>query len=203
MKVSEKSTKIALIGMLCALIIVLQLFAELLRILGMPISLALGIIPVFTIAQTNGYKYGMLAGFIFGMVSLVIAVIGTAANPMFAVVINPLVSVVPRILSGMVCGLIFTAMNRNNTSKNKKKRYLSSTIATLGGVLTNTFLFLGMFFAFAHGKIYNEITINFKWLITSVVALNTIIELCVFAITVPAIVNALFSAKKNNFTTNG
>ncbi|MFA6866007.1 MAG: ECF transporter S component [Clostridia bacterium] len=194
----NKSKKIALLSLLFALIIVLQLLAELLRILGMPMSFALGLIPVLVVAQTHGYKYGLVAGLMFGIVSMLIALIGASANPMFMIVVNPLISVFPRIMVGLVCGFVFYLTNKNNTSK--KKRYLYSSIATICGVLTNTILFLGMFFVFARGRTFDTLTINFKWIMTTVVALNTIVELVVFTIVVPVIVNALFSSEKLNLT---
>ena len=190
----NKSKQIAFLSVVFALIIVLQLISELLRILGMPMSLALGLIPVLVVSQTNGFKYGMISGLMYGIICLLIAVIGATTNPMFAIVINPLISVFPRIMVGLVCGAVFYQTNKHNTN-NKKKRYLYSTIATICGVLTNTILFLGMFFLFAHDKSFSGLTINFEWLLTAVVALNTVIELVVFTILVPAIVNALFSSK--------
>lgn len=63
------------------------------------------------------------------------------------------------------------------------------------GTLTNTVLFLGMFFAFAHGKTFDNLVIDFKWVLTSIVALNTVIELILFAVTVPAIVYAMTQSK--------
>lgn len=201
--IPQRSRDIALLGITCALIIVLQLIAELFQKLGMPVSLALGLIPVLIISQYSGVKLGAICGFFFGMVSLVMAVIGAAAIPMYAVAINPLVSILPRILVGVVSALVYKGIynaflkRRPDTMVKGIKRsvVISSAAATVCGVLTNTLLFLSMFFAFAHGKSFDGLVIDFNWLLTSVVALNTVIELAVFTFTTPLIVLALKSAR--------
>jgi uncharacterized membrane protein len=200
---SARARDIALLGITLALIIILQLFAELFQKLGMPISLALGLIPVLVISQYSGIKLGSVCGLFYGLVSLVMAVVGAAAIPMYAVAINPLVSVLPRILVGVVSALVFGAINKafskrcpNPTSGAQKKHtVIASAAATALGVITNTVLFLSMFYAFAHGKDYGGLIIDFKWLLSSVVALNTVIELAVFTFAVPMIVLALKSAR--------
>ena len=166
-------------------------------------SLALGLIPVLTVSQTHGLKFGAICGFAFGLFTLIFSVIYMAAIPMYSVTANPLVSVFPRIMTGVVCAISFkgliNAMRKHNMAPSVRKNRLqivsASCISSILGTLTNTILFLGMFFAFAHGKTFDNLVIDFKWVLTSIVALNTVIELILFAVTVPAIVYAMTQSK--------
>ncbi len=187
-----------------ALIIVLQLFAELLRSLGMTMSFALGLIPVLVVSQTEGMKHGVFGGFVFGLVSLIMAVVGANITPMFRVAINPLVSVFPRIMVGVVVSGIFWLLDkklnkhRKNLTSNavKRRTATNSAISTLCGVLTNTILFLGMFLAFAHGRTFGETRIDIRYILTVIVSLNTVIEIILFTIIVPVIVLAITNSKR-------
>ena len=86
------------------------------------------------------------------------------------------------------------------TKKEKAKRftrdYLCSVVVTLAGVLLNTIGFLGLFYAFMHGKNVGGLTIDFKYILAAVVAINTVIEIVTFSLIVPAIVSAI---KKSRF----
>lgn len=186
--VNNKSKSVAIVGIVVALIVVLQALAEILQKVGMPVSLALGLVPVLLAAQIYGPKIGAICGGFFGITSLAIAVIYSSAIPLYSVAINPLVSVLPRILVGVVSGLVFEKF-KNKT--NKKKTALASVVSTVAGVLTNTVLFLGFFFLFAGGKTYGGVTVDFKWILASVVSLNAAIELVSFSVICPAIVLAL------------
>ena len=60
-----------------------------------------------------------------------------------------------------------------------------------------------MFLAFAHGKNYDGLVINFKWLLSSVVAINTVVELCLFAVIVPSITVVLNIIENKRLEENG
>lgn len=202
-KHASRSRDVAFLAITFAIMILLQLFSSLLQKLGMPMSLALGLIPVLAVSQTHGVKFGALCGFAFGLFTLVFSVIYMAAIPMYAVTANPLVSVFPRIMTGVVCALSFKGLIRAmrkrdrepSVRKNRLQILSASCASAILGTLTNTVLFLGMFFAFAHGKTFDNLVIDFKWVLTSIVALNTVIELILFAVTVPAIVYAMTQSK--------
>ncbi|HRU84995.1 MAG: hypothetical protein ACOYIN_04640 [Christensenellales bacterium] len=189
----SRSGDIAVLGVFIALIIVLQAIAEVIQLFGMAISLALGLIPVLVLAQIKGAKMGALGGLAFGLTSLVIAVIRAAAVPMFAIAINPLVSVFPRVMSGLIAGLVYSAMSRRCQSA--ARGGLNSAVSALSGVLTNTVLFLSMFLAFAFGRTYGPTTVNFSWLLGAIVAVNTVVEAAAYVAIVPAIVFALQKAQ--------
>lgn len=176
--------------------IVLQAIAEISRLLGLPMSLALGLIPVLVAAQLKGPKVGAAVGLVFGLTSMTLALIAAASMPIARVTVNPLVSVVPRILVGVVCGGVYKLSARNAVSK--PRRIFSSVAATLSGIITNTALYLGMFLAFAYGRTFEETTIDFKWVLASVVALNTVVEVVAFTLIVPAVVISVENWRKGN-----
>lgn len=191
-----KSKNLAFIGIFAALVIVLQAIAEITRLLGLPMSLALGLIPVLVAAQLKGPKVGAAVGLVFGLTSMTLALIAAASMPIAKVTINPLVSVLPRVLVGVVCGGVYKLTARNATSK--PRRIFNSVAATLSGIITNTALYLGMFLAFAYGRTFEETTIDFKWVLASVVALNTVVEVVAFTLIVPAVVISVENWRKGN-----
>ena len=191
-----KSKELAFIGIFAALVIVLQAIAEISRLLGLPMSLALGLIPVLVAAQLKGPKVGAAVGLVFGLTSMTLALIAAASMPIARVTVNPLVSVVPRILVGVVCGGVYKLSARNAVSK--PRRIFNSVPATLSGIITNTALYLGMFLAFAYGRTFEETTIDFKWVLASVVALNTVVEVVAFTLIVPAVVISVENWRKGN-----
>lgn len=191
-----KSKELAFIGIFAALVIVLQAIAEISRLLGLPMSLALGLIPVLVAALLKGPKVGAAVGLVFGLTSMTLALIAAASMPIARVTVNPLVSVVPRILVGVVCGGVYKLSARNAVSK--PRRIFNSVAATLSGIITNTALYLGMFLAFAYGRTFEETTIDFKWVLASVVALNTVVEVVAFTLIVPAVVISVENWRKGN-----
>ena len=194
MRNSSKSRDIAYIGIFSALVVVLQAIAEITKILGLPMSLALGLIPVLVAGQLRGVKTGVIVGRVFGLTSLVLAVIYVASlpNSYARIIINPLVSVFPRIMVGLVSALVYKAFTRRG-ERSRAKRYVFSAVSALLGVVTNTVLFLGMYAAFAYGRTFDDATIDFKWIITAVVAINTIIEAVAFPLITGGVVSAVES----------
>lgn len=178
---TTKSKDIAFIGIFSALVVVLQLLAELTKALGLPLSIALGLIPVLVSAMLGGIKSGAVVGGVFGLVSLVLSAIlaSSMPNSTATVIVNPLVSLLPRILVGVVTALVYGALTKKK-GLSKGKKFTFAAISGLTGVLTNTVLFLSMFLLFSYGKVYEDATIDFTWVITAVVAVNTLIEVVAF-----------------------
>lgn len=207
----KKNKEIATLGITLALVVVLQALAEIIQKFGLPISFALGLIPVFVCGQVYGVKFGAISGGVFGLVSLFIALVYSGSIPMYAVAINPLVSVFPRILCGTVCALVYKGLSKaaakstkpRTEKQNRAVNFAIGCFSTICGVITNTILFLSMFLAFAHGKNYDGLVINFKWLLSSVVAINTVVELCLFAVIVPSITVVLNIIENKRQDENG
>lgn len=201
-KNKNRNKNIALLSITIALIIVLQALAEVIQLFGLQISLALGLIPVLVIAQLKGWKMGALAGLAFGLVSMTIALIRYLGVPVFQNVINPLISVLPRVLVGIVAGALaglFNKIERKMKESPKPqtivRKYFFSAIATLAGVLTNTIGFLGMFYLFSAGQSIGNYTINITYIVGMIIAINTVVEAVSYVFIVPAIVEILKTNK--------
>lgn len=105
-KKHARNMAIASLGISFALIITLHALAEGFAHWGL-FSLALGIIPVLAISQLKDWRYGLLLGTFFGIVSLLTALIkGYAGLPVWHNLLNPLVTVLPRAVVGVTCSLL-------------------------------------------------------------------------------------------------
>lgn len=198
----QRNRNITLIGITIALIIVLQSLAEVIQLFGLQISLALGLIPVLVVSQLKGWKFGAICGLAFGIVSMSIAAIRYAAVPVFRNAINPLVSVMPRILVGMFSGALAEIFNNLSLKWKEQgkfkvltRKYFLSAVATLAGVLTNTIGFLGMFFLFSSGQSIGGYTVNIAYIFGMIVAVNTVVEAVSYVVIVPGITEALRTTK--------
>lgn len=130
-----------------------------------------------------GWQYGAVLGFVWGVTCMLRAL----TNPLWAPFINPMISLVPRVLVGIVCGL---------TAKGLRKLNLrSSVVAALSaaaGTLTNTVLVLSAL------KIFAVEFAGLPLLSTiygTIIGVNGSIELVAAIILVPVIVAAV-SPKK-------
>lgn len=98
-------------------------------------SLSVLQVPVIVGAILEGPVVGSLVGAIFGITSMVQAVINPAKGPVDVFFVNPLISVLPRVLIGLAAWAVF-ALFRG------RLRGLSSIVAGVVGSLTNTILVL-------------------------------------------------------------
>lgn len=150
-------------------------------------------IPVIIGAVFLGWKYGALLGGVWGITCVVKAFLNPeAGNIPFQ---NPLVSVLPRIIVGMVAGLVFSLVARNTYSGKEtlmkyKRGVLAAVFAALAGTVTNTVLVLLMLHFFgALGT--TDIAGVFSTIIKTLVGINGAIELVAALIIVPALWAAL------------
>lgn len=185
---------IALIGLFTAIIII-QTYTPLGYISVLAVSITLIHITVILAACLLGPRLGALVGGIWGVTSMIYAFQSAGVlNPIFY---NPLVSVLPRILVGLVSGLVFQAIfKRSNTAT-------AGSIAALAGTLTNTILVLSGMYFFGRDIIaaaFNMTTQAGDPVLTfifSLVGLNTLLELIASSIIVPALLVPLKKLTKN------
>lgn len=99
-------------AVLIAIILIMAFLPEMGYISIVPgFSLTLMHLPVLLGAMLHGWKRGLLYGVIFGLTSLVQALIsGTGLNALF---IYPWISVLPRALFGFLAGWLFQALKKN------------------------------------------------------------------------------------------
>lgn len=93
-------------------------------------------IPVVIGAALLGPYYGALLGLVFGLSSLLRAVM--QPDPFSVIFLNPLVSVLPRVLCGFAAGYAFRALARRG------KELPGAALGAVAGTLTNTVGVLGM-----------------------------------------------------------
>jgi uncharacterized membrane protein len=128
--------QLAIIGMLSAISIVLGV-TRLGFIPIPPVNATIMHIPVIIGAILEGPLVGGFVGLIFGIFSIIQSI--TAPTVVSFAFINPLVSVLPRVLIGIISYYIYSAIRINN-------KFIPTAIAALAGSLTNTIGVLGAIF---------------------------------------------------------
>ena len=188
MKVKSKNTKklevrkMAIIGVLAAISIMLSMTPLGFIPIG-PINLTIMHIPVIIGAVLEGPLVGIIVGLIFGFTSLLRAItMPTITN--FAL-INPLVSILPRVLIGIVAYYVYKL-----TIKLTKNALVSGWITGVMGSLVNTVGVLGMTYIL-YGARYAEAlgksASAAKTLILTLIATNGVPEAIVGGFVVSAI----------------
>lgn len=182
----RKSQVIAINALLCALVMLFFFF---------PISigvLSLAIIPIIAIiisAEVMGVFNGALTGLFFGIISLAGSFV--RPNVLSFAFYNPLVSIVPRILIGVVAYYVAKAVFKLAPKLPKIFGYAAGAMA---GVITNTAGVLGMILAFYNGRILSGgSSISIQW-VSGIIISNSILEIVVCTIVTPPIVLAIKKA---------
>ena len=131
--------KMAVIGVLSAISVMMSMIPFIGYIPIGPIKATIMHIPVIIGAIVEGPVVGAIIGLIFGLTSLWNAITQPVTlSPLF---LNPLVSVLPRILIGVVAYYVYQGVY-----KISKSVYASGFIAGIIGSLTNTAGVLGMIY---------------------------------------------------------
>ena len=138
MKQNENTRKMTLIAILGAIILLLG-FTQLGIINLSIIPITLLHIPVIIGSIVEGPKVGIAVGFIFGLFSFINAIINP--SPVSFIFMNPIVSIIPRIMIGIITSYIFILFNRVI-----KNQTLSIGISAILGSLTNTILVMGLIY---------------------------------------------------------
>lgn len=135
----------------------------------------------------NNLALSSILGGIWGLTSMLFAYQSAGVlNPLFY---NPLISVVPRILVGLLAYLTYKFVSK------KGNVITSATSAAIVGTLTNTLLVLSGFYLFGAELISQVLGYtNSSQVLTFVLSLvttNTLLEIFAAAIVVPAIIKPL------------
>lgn len=133
--------RIAVTGILSALSILLSMVPSLGYIPIGPITITTMHIPVIIAALLEGPVVGGIVGLIFGLSSLYMAATVYAALPTSIFFLNPLVSILPRILIGIVAYYAYIGIKK--LIKNKTPAVIVGAVA---GTATNTVGVLGMIY---------------------------------------------------------
>lgn len=174
--------KMAVIGVLAAISIMLSMTPLGFIPIG-PLNLTIMHIPVIIGAVLEGPLVGIIVGLIFGFTSLLRAItMPTITN--FAL-INPLVSILPRVLIGIVAYYVYKL-----TIKLTKNALVSGWITGVIGSLVNTVGVLGMtyiLYGARYAEALGESASAAKTLILTLIATNGVPEAIVGGFVVSAI----------------
>ncbi len=154
--------------------------------LGASVSITLIHLPVLLGAALLSTRSATLLGLSFGLVSLLVVVTNPTPQPIDLFFVNPLISVLPRILFGLFAGILFSFTRR---FANLQQYGLLSLFAFLATVF-HTVVVLSMLWLFASAELSGLFgnLVQFIWYILS---LNGLIEAILSALLIPILTLAL------------
>ena len=182
-----KTQDLVLLGVLTAIIFVLQFFARSISI-GV-FSITLVSVPIIVGACLIGSYAGAWLGFVFGLVVIL------SGDAQAFWVINIPGTIITVMLKGIACG--YLAGLTYNIFK-KRSRYLSVSVSAIVCAVVNTGVFLlGCFvFFFDTVKLWADGANTFYYMIISLVGLNFVIELLINIVLTPVIVRIIDISKR-------
>ena len=128
-------------------------------------SFSITILHVFVIivALLGGYKRSLILGLTFGILSLVMSYINpvTVLDPLF---LNPLVSVLPRILFGLISGLL-ASLFIHKVKDNKAHLTIYSAFVAAISTIIHTILVIGSIYIFYNEAAVTNLSDNFWYVI--------------------------------------
>ncbi len=176
--------QMAIVGMLSAISIVLGVTG-----LGFipipPIKATIMHVPVIIGAILEGPVVGCMVGLIFGIFSIIQSI--TAPTPVSFVFLNPIVSVLPRVLIALTSYYTYKAIKTNF-------KVFNMSVAAAIGSLTNTCGVLGMIYLIYLGPYANTLHLSIsaaKKGIATVALMNGIPEAIISTIITVAVVTAV------------
>jgi len=174
-------------------IIILQTMVPFLGFIPIGItSLTIIHITVIVAAIVLGTKDGMFIGLVWGIFTMIRAFTSPTTPLDIAVFTSPIISVVPRVLVGLVAGLLFTIIY-----KKTKKVVAASIVAAIFGTITNTVLVLTLMGTLYTGLVATTYGVDASALFVTlggIAVTNGISEVITAAILTPILVKALFAA---------
>ena len=191
----NKAYRISILAMFIAIIII-QNFVPLFGYIPLGLlDLTTIHITVIIAAIILGPKDGALVGGAWGLITFIRAFTSPTSPLAPLVFTNPVVSIVPRILIGLVAGWLFIWLQR------KIKRTPAMMLAALVGALVNTILVLGLIYIFyrtpAVAQAYGTADVSrLGGLLLVVVATNGIPEAILAAVVAPLICTPLLRFRK-------
>lgn len=184
--------KMTIISVLSAISIMLSMIPFVGFIQIGPIAITTMYIPVIVGAIMEGPMAGAVIGFVFGASSLVRAL--TMPTVTSFAFINPLVSILPRVLIGILAYYVYELV-----IKLTKNVYISGLVAGATGAITNTIGVLGMIYVLygpRYAEALEESASAAKTLLLTIAATNGIPEAIGGALVVAAVAVVLKKSKK-------
>ncbi|MGQ2282303.1 ECF transporter S component [Apilactobacillus kunkeei] len=195
MIIRNKTYRMNILSVFIAIIIVQTSIPGLGNIPIGPFSVTIIPITVVLAAIVLGTKDGAIVGGVWGLITFVRAFWWPTSPLAIYVFTNPLVSILPRILVGLVAGLIFTRLYKPN-----KPYRMYMSITGFVSSIVNTVVLLGLVYVFYRGDAFNIYHINVDQLLPYLlfVALtNGLVEAFLSAVLVPVIGSPLLKIRKS------
>ncbi len=189
------TTNLAILGVFSALIILLT-FTPIgyIAIPALGISATIIHLPVIIGAVVLGPRDGTILGGVWGVTALIRA--ATMPNgPLDMLFVNPLISVLPRLLVGLCAAWVFRGMMKlfHNRSHGSVP---AAAVAGAAGALTNTILVLGLLCLLYRTEMLAGNGTTIGLIIGTILTLNGLIEIGSAILLTPAVSSALFVVKK-------
>lgn len=163
-----------------------------------PISMTLLHIPVLVFCYLGGTKHGWAYGLIFGIFSFlrILAMPGGALDAYF---INPMISVLPRVIFGLLAGIIFDLIKKIN---NWRVRRPVIAAAALVLTLLHSVMVLGLLGAFNFREVEKVLGTGFWIAFGTTIVTGTLPEMAIAGLAVLPIAYALVPTYNRVFKTN-
>lgn len=177
-------------------IIILQDFVPFLGNIPVgPLSITTMHVTVIIAAIVVGPVDGAIIGGVWGILTWVRAFVAPSSPLAPLVMVNPLVSVVPRIMIGLVAGYLYRWLARLS-----KQPWLAMILAGIAGSLTNTGLVLGAIALFyrtpAVARAYGVNVAHLLPALETIMATNGLAELVFAAIVVPLVAYPVLEVRR-------
>ena len=189
----NKTYRIAILGILSAFIIIQTFVPFLGNIPIPPLNPTIIHITVIVAAFVLGTKDGMIVGLVWGLTRMFKAYTLPASPLDLLLWTNPVIAVVPRVLVGLVAGLVFQAFLK------KKKEKTGMVVAAVMGSLTNTILVLGfiaLFYGTEYAAALNVDPSNLLKVLAGIVATNGVGEAVAAGLIAPFVAKALMKVRR-------
>lgn len=185
LKQKKKTLQIALLALFTA-IIILQNFIPFLGYIPLGVlNLTIIHVTVIIAAILLGPKDGAIVGGVWGTITFIRAFVWPTSPLAPIVFVNPLISILPRILIGVVAGYVFIWAKKWAHSK-----IFAAGLAGVLGSLTNTILVLGQIYLLYRGQsqaMYGLDTAALVPYLLGLVATNGLPEALIAAVVSPAV----------------
>ena len=190
--INSKASRIAIMALLTAAIFVLQFITIPLG----AITVSLSMVPVAIAAITLGPSAGIIAGAIWGLASIIKALLGSSGLTSTLFAMNPALTLIlcfiPRMLDGFFVALIYRAIRKFSNE------LVSGSVAGFFSAFLNTVLFMStIVFLFGNTEYVQNMMggKNVIIFIISIIAGNAIFEMLVATVVTGPVAVALKSAK--------
>ncbi|MCZ2491526.1 ECF transporter S component [Dellaglioa carnosa] len=185
MKTNNKTYHMSILALFIAIVIV-QNFVPLFGYIPVgPLSITTIHITVIVAALVLGWKDGAFVGGVWGLITFIRAFVSPTSPIAPIVFTNPIVSIVPRILIGIVTAVVFYFIY-----KWWKNKTLAMIIASVLGSLVNTVLVLGLIYLLYHGQAANFYKVDMGQLLPYIMGLvvtNGVPEMILAGVVAPLI----------------